>query len=116
MIARRAQRRIEQRLRPDQPRLVATLGAGYADGITRRLSGIGTLWDGDTPVPILGRVSMDLVTIDLTPAPQAQVGDEVVLWGDGLAVEEVAASAGTISYELLTSIGARVERRYGEAG
>ena len=59
-------------------------------------------------VPIIGRVSMDLMTLDLRSQPEAAVGDPVVLWGEGLPVEEVAAAAGTISYELTCSITRRV--------
>lgn len=94
----------------DQPRLVATLAAGYADGITRRLSGIGTLWDGDIPVPILGRVSMDLITADvshLRDIPRA-----LTLIGPMQTVDDLADVAGTIGYEVLTSLGHRYTRRY----
>jgi alanine racemase len=55
---------------PPKPTLVATLAAGYADGLPRTLSGKATLWDGDTPVPLLGRVSMDLITADITHLPR----------------------------------------------
>jgi len=55
---------------------------------------------------------MDLITIDLGNAPEARVGDEVVLWGEGLAIEEVAASAGTISYELSCVLTRRVRFEY----
>lgn len=59
-------------------------------------------------VPIAGRVSMDMITIDLTDLPAAAVGDEVVLWGSGLAVEEIARAAGTIPYELVCRVTERV--------
>ncbi|HET7301250.1 MAG TPA: alanine racemase C-terminal domain-containing protein, partial [Oleiagrimonas sp.] len=63
---------------------------------------------GDRRVPLIGRVSMDLVTLDLRDAPTARVGDRVVLWGDGLPVETVAAHAGTISYDLTCGMTRRV--------
>ena len=94
----------------DQPRLVATLGAGYADGITRRLSGIGTLWDGDTPVPILGRVSMDLITADVSHL--RQIPRSLSLLGPMQGVDDLADLTGTIGYEVLTSLGHRYTRRY----
>jgi alanine racemase len=55
-----------------------------------------------------GRVSMDMITVDLSPVPSAQVGSPVVLWGDGMAVDEVAIAAGTVGYELLCGITPRV--------
>ena len=55
---------------------------------------------------------MDMICIDLVDQPQAMVGDEVVLWGEGLPVDEVAAAAGTISYELLCGVGSRVQFEY----
>lgn len=91
---------------------VGVAAVGYGDGYPRHAApGTSVLVNG-VRCPLIGRVSMDLVTIDLTPAPQAQVGDEVVLWGDGLAVEEVAASAGTISYELTCGMTRRVRYEY----
>ena len=65
-------------------------------------------------VPLAGRVSMDMICLDLTSQPRAQVGDEVVLWGEGLPIDEVAATAGTISYELFCGIGRRVQYDYRE--
>ena len=56
----------------------------------------------------LGRVSMDMLNVDLTPVPTAHIGSAVTLWGGGLPVEHVAAAAGTISYELLTALAPRV--------
>jgi len=61
-------------------------------------------------VPLAGRVSMDMITLDLRALPGARVGDTVVLWGQGLPVEEVARSAGTISYELLCHVTERIPR------
>ncbi len=63
-------------------------------------------------VPLVGRVSMDMLTVDLTGLAQPAVGDAVELWGNQLAVDEVAQAAGTIGYELLTKVTERVPRRY----
>lgn len=87
---------------------VGVAAVGYADGYPRRVpSGTPVLVNG-VPVPVIGRVSMDLMTLDLRGMPQARVGDQVVLWGPGLPVEQVAAAAGTISYDLTCSITRRV--------
>lgn len=87
---------------------VGVAAIGYGDGYPRSVpSGTPVLVNG-TRVPLVGRVSMDLMTIDLRTAPDAKVGDEVTLWGPELPVEEIAAAAGTISYELTCSITRRV--------
>jgi alanine racemase len=81
---------------------------GYGDGYPRHAgSGTAVLVDG-VRAPIVGRVSMDLLAIDLRALPRAKVGDPVVLWGRELPVEEVAAAAGTIGYELACGITRRV--------
>ena len=91
---------------------VGVAAIGYGDGYPRHAApGTPVLVNG-TRCALIGRVSMDLVTIDLSTTPQAQVGDEVVLWGDGLAVEEIAAAAGTISYELTCVLTRRVRYEY----
>jgi len=64
--------------------------------------------------PLVGRVSMDMICIDLRAHPEANVGDRVILWGGGLPVDEVAGAAGTISYELLSHVGQRVHFEYCE--
>ena len=87
---------------------VGVAAIGYGDGYPRRApSGTPVLVNG-LRVPLIGRVSMDLMTLDLRGVPQARVGDPVVLWGPDLPVEQVAAAAGTISYELTCSITRRV--------
>ncbi len=88
---------------------VATLPIGYADGIPWSLGNRGCVLLRGSRVPIAGRVSMDLVTIFVGDDP-VEIGDPVVLFGEGLPVEEVAEQAGTISYELLVGIGSRVPR------
>jgi len=87
---------------------VGVAAIGYGDGYPRRAPpGTPVLVNG-VRVPVIGRVSMDLMTLDLRGMPQAQVGDTVTLWGPELPVEEVAAAAETISYELTCSITRRV--------
>lgn len=89
---------------------IATVPVGYADGYPRQLSNRGQMIVRGQRVPIAGRVCMDHTMIDVTDVPEARVGDQVVLWGDALPIDEVAALAETISYELLVRVGARVPR------
>ena len=91
------------------PKRVATLAIGYADGVPWSMANRGEVLLCGRRAPIIGRVSMDLVTVDAGQGP-ATVGDEAIVFGDGLPVEEVAARAGTLPYELLTRVGARVPR------
>jgi len=91
-----------------QPMRIGVVACGYADGYPRHAaSGTPVLVDG-VRVPTVGRVSMDMLCIDLTALPQAGVGTAVTLWGEGLPVDEVATAAGTIGYELLCALAARV--------
>ena len=90
--------------------LIATLPVGYADGFNRLQSNNGTVLVRGRRAPIVGRVSMDLVTVDVTDVPGAAAGDEVVLLGDGITADEIAARTDTISYEVFCSISARVPR------
>ena len=90
------------------PMRIGVAACGYADGYPRH-AGTGTpVLVGGKRTRTLGRVSMDMLCVDLTDLPEAGVGSPVVLWGDGLPVEEVAAAAGTISYELLCALAPRV--------
>jgi alanine racemase len=95
---------------------VATLPVGYADGYDRLLSNRASVLLRGRRVPLIGRVSMDLITIDVTDVEGVSVGDEVVLLGrDGeeeIAAEELAAMIGTISYEIFCGVSARVPRVY----
>ena len=87
---------------------VGVVAMGYGDGYPRLAqSGAPVLVNGHM-CPLAGRVSMDLLTVDLRSYPDAKVGDEVILWGPELPVEKVAESAGTISYEVLCGIARRV--------
>ncbi len=91
---------------------VATVALGYADGFLRSLSNRASAWIGDRRVPVIGRVSMDLITLDVTgvPAGDAHVGGLVDLIGPDQDVDTLAGAAGTIGYEILTSLGARYHR------
>ena len=98
----------------ETPALIATLAAGYADGLPRTLSNRAVLWDADTPCPLVGRVSMDLITAEVTHL--AQVPKALDIIGANQSVDELAEAAGTIGYEILTSLGRRYTRRYLERG
>ena len=94
------------------PTRVATIAVGYADGWLRDLSNRGfALFDG-VKVPFIGRVSMDLITIDATAVPKLKPGDFVELMGNTLTADHIADIAGTIGYEVLTRLGSRFHCRY----
>jgi alanine racemase len=97
--------------------VLATVALGYADGLMRSLGNHGFGAIAGHRVPIAGRVSMDLCTLDVTDVPQEflKAGADVEFFGDTISLEEAAASAGTANYELLTSLGARLKRFYVEA-
>ncbi len=90
---------------------VGVVGVGYGDGYPREFQGPVSVLIRERRAPVIGRVSMDMLTIDLRGVPGAKVGDEVVLWGQGLPVEEVARAAGTIPYTLLCGLTQRLPRR-----
>ena len=89
------------------------MACGYADGYPRHCStGTPVLVDG-VRTRMVGRVSMDMITVDLTPLPDAGFGSEVTLWGRGpkdavLSIDEIAAAAGTVGYELMCAVAPRV--------
>lgn len=89
---------------------VGVVACGYGDGYPRHAPNGTPVQVGGVRVALAGRVSMDMITVDLRPVPHARPGDPVVLWGPGLPVDEVAAAAGTIAYELLTGVTRRVPR------
>ena len=89
---------------------VAVVAIGYGDGYPRHVAANTPVLLRGHRVPIIGRVSMDMTMIDLRQAKQAKIGDRVTLWGPGLPVEEIAAAASTLSYELLCQVTARVPR------
>ena len=91
-----------------KPMRVGVVACGYADGYPRHApSGTPILVDGQRSIT-LGKVSMDLLACDLTDLPEAGIGSPVVLWGEGLPADEVAAAAGTVSYELFCALATRV--------
>lgn len=92
--------------------LMGVVSIGYGDGFNRHLSNCGAVLIHGKRAPVLGRVSMDTVCVDLENSPDAQPGDDVIIWGGDLPVEQAAIQAGTIPYELLTQINPRVKRIY----
>ena len=97
-----------------RPSRIATIGVGYADGLHRSLSNRGSAVFDDTPVPLVGRVSMDLSTFDVTDVP-AKPGDLLTLLDPAHGPDALGREAQTIGYEILTSLGRRYERRYIDA-
>jgi alanine racemase len=96
-----------------RPTRVATVGIGYGDGYPRHLSGQGAeVYVGGRRCPLLGRVTMDQVMVDVTEVTAVGEGDEVEIFGRHIPVEEVAAKAGTIAWEIFTGITPRVVRQY----
>jgi alanine racemase len=111
------------RFTTDVPRTIAVIPAGYADGIDTRLGGRGNVLIRGRRIPIVGAVSMDMITVDVTGLDDVQPGDEVVILGrqgdetwQQIDAREVAASIGTIPWEVVCRIGTRIERQYTETG
>ena len=100
-----------------RPSRIGVLGLGYADGFFRLSKGLQLFLDG-RPVPLVGRVSMDMITVDLTDAPEPAPGAMVEVLGPHQSVDDLAKGIGTTGYEVLTSLGPRYARRYvgGAAG
>jgi alanine racemase len=95
-----------------QDRTIGIVAVGYGDGYPRHASYGTPVLIGKRRVPLIGRVSMDSIFVDLSDYPDAQIGEEAVLWGPGLPVEEIAACANTIPYELLCKVTNRVNFIY----
>jgi len=97
-----------------RPTRIATLAVGYADGYPRSLSNRGFACLAGQRVAVVGRVSMDLLMLDVGAVPEslAQVGADVALVGGGVDCDELAAAGGSIAYELFTRLGPRFERVY----
>lgn len=87
---------------------IGVVACGYADGYPRHAPTGTPVWVAGELTRTLGSVSMDMMMVDLTPCPQASVGSQVELWGQNLPVDDVATAAGTLGYELLTALAARV--------
>ncbi|KCV83214.1 alanine racemase [Actibacterium atlanticum] len=97
-----------------EPTVIATVSGGYADGLIRAMSGRGHLFFEGAPCPIAGRVSMDLISVDITHLSSAPKALEIL--GPDQTVDDLANAAGTIGYEILTSLGARYARQYNGTG
>jgi alanine racemase len=109
------------RFQADAPRSIAVVPAGYADGLDARLGGRGSVLIRGHRVPVVGAVSMDMITVDVTGLDDVAPGDEVVILGaqgdepwQRIDAREMAASIGTIPWEIVCRLGTRVERQYGE--
>ena len=100
--------------RTSRPSILATIGLGYADGLMRAIGNKGSGAIAGMRAPVVGRVSMDLATLDVTDVPPdtLKTGGDVEFIGDTISLEEFAALAGTASYEVLTSLGSRMARHY----
>jgi alanine racemase len=98
-----------------EPTRVGVVAAGYADGYPRHAPDGTPVAVNGAPSRIIGRVSMDMLTVDLSAQPEARHGDPVQLWGDQVPVNAVAEASDTIAYQLLTSVTARVPRHYADA-
>lgn len=101
----------------DKDTLLATVAAGYADGLFRSLSNSGALYYKGYKCPIRGRVSMDLTTVDLSGMPEGVrpgPGDFLEVLGDNQSADDLATDAGTVGYEVLTNLGNRYKREYME--
>ena len=95
---------------------VGVLPIGYADGLFRGLSNRAAVQTAQGPAPILGRICMDMTMVDLTGLPEVRVGDEVEIFGPRQSVDELAATLGTIPYELTCAVSKRVPRLYIQGG
>jgi alanine racemase len=94
--------------RAERDSAIAILAAGYGDGLPWHLANGTPVLIGGTRYALVGRVSMDMIAVDVTGAPKVAAGKKAIIWGEGLPVEEVAAHAGTIPYELLCGVSQRV--------
>jgi len=91
-----------------RPTRIGVVACGYADGYPRHAPDGTPVAVAGTRVPLAGRVSMDLITVDLSEAPQAEVGSPVELWGSQVPIDEVATRSGTVGYELMCALAPRV--------
>ena len=97
---------------------IATIAVGYADGLPRATGGKGDVRIAGRPAPVVGRLSMDLMTLDVTDIPDDQLapGQMATVIGPHRSVDDVARDGATLGYEVLTSLGARFARRYPGTG
>ncbi|MGO4908176.1 alanine racemase [Pseudorhodobacter sp. W20_MBD10_FR17] len=94
----------------EAPSLIATVAGGYADGLLRTLGNRAVLWAGDVPCPVVGRVSMDAITVDISHLEQ--IPRKLDILGPHQTIDDLAEAGDTIGYEILTGLGARYARRY----
>lgn len=95
-----------------RPSVIGVIPVGYGDGYPRHIKENTQVWVNGQTVPIVGRISMDMMAIDLTDCPIVKIGDRVELWGKHIPIEVVAHQANTIAYELMTQVTQRVEKKY----
>lgn len=95
-----------------KPSIIATIAIGYADGYPRNAKAGTPVFISGQLAPLAGRVSMDMITVDVTDIDTVELGDLVELWGENLPIETVAMHMDTINYELLTRVSARVPKKY----
>ncbi|OGV49617.1 MAG: alanine racemase [Legionellales bacterium RIFCSPHIGHO2_12_FULL_42_9] len=97
--------------RTQKPSIIAVVPVGYGDGYPRHISPNTNVWLNDQYMPIIGRISMDMLTVDVTECmQQPRIGDCVELWGRAIPIEHIAQSAGTIAYELMCQTTARAHK------
>jgi len=95
--------------RAERETRMAVVAAGYGDGYPRGMPNGAPVQINGRRAPLIGRVSMDMISVDVTDLPPVALGDPVVLWGEGVPVEEIAQCAGTIAYELICGVSQRVK-------
>ncbi|HZS80853.1 MAG TPA: alanine racemase [Herbaspirillum sp.] len=95
----------------DRPMKIGVVACGYADGYPRQAPDATPVMVNGVRTGTVGRVSMDMLAVDLTPVPRAGIGSRVILWGESLPIDEVAAAAGTTGYELMCALAPRVTVR-----
>ena len=95
---------------------IATIGVGYADGYQRALSGSSTVFHNGFPLPVVGRISMDSITVDISSLPDNNLkeGDFVELLGKHFTIDQAASLAQTVPYEMITGLGRRHYRSYNQ--
>jgi alanine racemase len=98
--------------RAERDTRIAVVAAGYGDGYPRSTASGAPVQINGRRAPLVGRVSMDMITVDVTDLPAVSVGDPVVLWGEGVPAEEIAQHAGTIAYELICGVSQRVAHEF----
>lgn len=96
------------RYHAQQAQRIGVVACGYADGYPRHAPSGTPVWVDGVITQVVGAVSMDMITVDLTPCPQAGIGSKVELWGDQVKIDQVAKAAGTVGYELMCALAPRV--------